>query len=450
MSPARDRGVDALRLVATVGVVLGHWLVTAPTVVDGVVRLDSPLRTMPALAPASWLLQTLGVFFLVAGFGAARGWSARDTGWGGWWWLRVRRLAGPVGALVAVVLLVAVAAGLHGAAQSLVRVVVLLSLSPLWFLGVHLALLAATPLLVRLDSRFGAAAAAVPATLAVLAPLAGDLTAQTAVLTAWWVPWQLGIALSRRPLPRPGALLLLAGGVAGVLVLVLAAGFPATAVGVRGALRSNLDPPSAATVCLALAQAGLCSLALPRLGRLALRVLGPRVPDRWVLPAFLLHLPVLVALWLATLPWAPLPGLHDAPADAGWLLARAGWVLAVAGVLVAAGPCRRLARSAGDALPHRAGGDRLGHGEGDPPVQRAGNDVVGPRLVADHVGDGGRGSELHPLGDPGGAGVDGPAEDPGEGQHVVDLVGLAAAAGGDDGGVPRGHHRVHLGDRVGQ
>ncbi|PZA20258.1 hypothetical protein, partial [Modestobacter versicolor] len=69
---SREPGIDALRVVATAGVVLGHWLVTAPTAVDGVVRLDSPLRTMPALAPASWLFQTLGLFFLVAGFGAAR------------------------------------------------------------------------------------------------------------------------------------------------------------------------------------------------------------------------------------------------------------------------------------------------------------------------------------------------------------------------------------------
>ena len=37
----RDASMDALRVVAIAGVVLGHWLVTAPAVAaDGDVRLD--------------------------------------------------------------------------------------------------------------------------------------------------------------------------------------------------------------------------------------------------------------------------------------------------------------------------------------------------------------------------------------------------------------------------
>ena len=331
----RDAGMDALRVLAIAGVVLGHWLVTAPTVaVDGMVRLDSPLRPMTELAPASWLCQTLGVFFLVAGFGAARSWSTSAAGPARWWWRRVRALVRPVSALTGGVALVAVALALHGTGQGLVRTVVLLSLSPLWFLGVHLVLLAATPLLVRLDARLGPAAAALPALLAVAAPLGGTALAATAVLTGWWVPWQLGIALARRPLPRPAGAALLLGGVAGVLLLVQVAGFPATAVGVRGAAESNIDPPSAATVCLCLAQAGLAVLTLPALARLGrLRVV--RAANRAALPVFLLYLPLFAALWLVTLLGGPLPGLHDVPDDAGWLLARSGWLAGTA-LLIAA------------------------------------------------------------------------------------------------------------------
>ncbi|SFT40377.1 hypothetical protein SAMN05660657_00558 [Geodermatophilus amargosae] len=94
----RDRGVDALRGLALTGVVAGHWLVTAPGVpgaVDGRVATGSPLREMPALAPVSWLLQTLALFFLLACWAAARG-----TG-GTPWTAQPRRLALPVGALVA-------------------------------------------------------------------------------------------------------------------------------------------------------------------------------------------------------------------------------------------------------------------------------------------------------------------------------------------------------------
>ncbi|BCJ38347.1 hypothetical protein Athai_58500 [Actinocatenispora thailandica] len=78
---ARDRTVDALRAVAIAGVVLGHWLVSAivadpdrPAALHGA----SPLSALPALAPASWLFETLGLFFVAAGYAAAR--PRRSTG----------------------------------------------------------------------------------------------------------------------------------------------------------------------------------------------------------------------------------------------------------------------------------------------------------------------------------------------------------------------------------
>ncbi len=333
---SRDRGVDALRGLAVAGVVLGHWLVTAPGVPDplsGRVTTGSPLREMPALAPASWLLQTLALFFLVAGWAAARG--GRRPGWVG----LLRRPGVPVAALVAGVLALAGVLAAAGAAQGVVRTVVVLSLRPLWFLAVHLVLSLATPLLVRLDARLGAAAAVVPLAVALTGPLLADPAATLVTTTAaWWVPWQLGVASARRPPGRGACVALLTGGAAAVLVLVAVAGLPATAVGVPGAVASNLDPPSAATLALGLAQAGAAGLLLPLLRR----AVGP-VPalavrlGRVALPVFLLHQPLFVLLWLLTLPAGPLPGLHDVPAGAGWLLARAGWVavlvLALATVL---------------------------------------------------------------------------------------------------------------------
>ena len=56
--PHRDRAVDALRALAIVGVIFGHWLVTALVVLnDGhgsSVHDASPLATLPILTPASW------------------------------------------------------------------------------------------------------------------------------------------------------------------------------------------------------------------------------------------------------------------------------------------------------------------------------------------------------------------------------------------------------------
>src|ERR1700758_1830546 len=74
--PHRERAVDALRALAIAGVILGHWLVTALVVTTGgpgsTVHDASPLATLPILTPASWVFQTLAIFFLVGGYSAAK------------------------------------------------------------------------------------------------------------------------------------------------------------------------------------------------------------------------------------------------------------------------------------------------------------------------------------------------------------------------------------------
>src|SRR5580693_5737354 len=113
--PQRDRAVDALRALAIAGVIGGHWLVTAIVLGNGhggtALSDQSPLASMPWLAPLSWVFQTLAVFFLVGGYSAARGYR------GGYLpWLRKRmiRLGRPVAALVAVWIPVTVSMCLAG------------------------------------------------------------------------------------------------------------------------------------------------------------------------------------------------------------------------------------------------------------------------------------------------------------------------------------------------
>ncbi|MDR3081704.1 MAG: acyltransferase, partial [Streptomyces sp.] len=150
----RDRAVDALRAFAILGVVLGHWLVTALVADDGTLHTASPLNFMPWLAPISWAFQTLAVFFLVGGHVATKGYTsarARGVTYGQWLRTRMTRLFRPV---AAVLTLWAVATGcllVTGADMGTVHTLVKLALSPMWFLLVFAALTAATPLLTRLS-----------------------------------------------------------------------------------------------------------------------------------------------------------------------------------------------------------------------------------------------------------------------------------------------------------
>src|SRR5215831_7338121 len=158
--PHRDRAVDALRALAIAGVIGGHWLVTALVLghsSGGAVLSDnSPLASMPWLAPLSWVFQTLAVFFLVGGYSAARSYRG---GYPRWLRKRLIRLARPVAALVAVWIPATIGMILAGVPATSVHTLLFLVISPLWFPGVYAGLTARTAAAVWLVRRFGAWAA---------------------------------------------------------------------------------------------------------------------------------------------------------------------------------------------------------------------------------------------------------------------------------------------------
>ena len=215
--PHRDRAVYALRALAIAGVIGGHWLVTALVLgksSGGAVLSDnSPLASMPWLAPLSWVFQTLAVFFLVGGYSAARSYR------GGYLpWLRKRliRLARPVAALVAVWIPVTIGMILADVPATTVRTLLFLVISPLWFLGVYAGLTALTPAALWLVRRFGAWAAVFPAAVVAVTDLVRFGLSGPAwvgwvnVAAGWLVPYLLGIAWAlgslrgrRVPAPRP-------------------------------------------------------------------------------------------------------------------------------------------------------------------------------------------------------------------------------------------------------
>ncbi|MFF4614300.1 acyltransferase family protein [Nonomuraea jabiensis] len=366
--PDRDRAIDALRALAIGGVVLGHWLVTALVLDSGAIRVASPLRYMPQLAPATWLFQTLAVFFLVGGYAAARSLDAAAGTYRQWLGARLARLFRPVGVVLAVWSVTVAGMLAAGADTVTVARLVKLVLSPMWFLVVFAVLTAATPLVARLHLmwplvtvavldlvRYGAGGPSWAGAVSVLAgwPASHELgeslgsmsflvkwpashglsesLGSVNVLAGWLVPYCLGAAWARGALrSRTAGWVLSVGGAVGAVGLVLGAGYPAAMVGVPGAAVSNLDPPTLAAVSFGLAQ---CGVALLLLGPLRRAVRRPAV---WAAVALVNLSAMTIFLWhqsamilvsaLGLFAGEALPGLHTVPDGPEWVLARLGWV----------------------------------------------------------------------------------------------------------------------------
>ncbi|WP_426514344.1 acyltransferase family protein [Dactylosporangium sp. McL0621] len=341
MTTERDRAVDALRVVAILGVVLGHWLVTALVVDGDAVRVASPLRAVPGLAPASWLFQTLALFFFVGGLVASRPSAARRPAHRQWVSARLQRLFRPVIVLVAVWSAIVIAAtlwayvepgGLATALRS--HTVLKLVASPLWFLLVFAALTMAKPLVGRLHPGWPLAVVAA-VDLGRFALGAPAWTGWINLAAGWLVPFCLGAAWSRGAFRSRGvAWALLAGGAGATVVLVRWFGYPVSMVGVPGQRISNLNPPTLAAVTFGVAQCGLALLLLPALRRV-MRHDGPwrtvSAVNRSAMTIFLWHQTSLLAVSL--LVPGPRAGLQTAPSDASWLFARVLWLPGFALVL---------------------------------------------------------------------------------------------------------------------
>jgi hypothetical protein len=335
----RDRSVDALRAVAMLGVILGHWLVSAlvadpyePSALHGA----SPLSSAPELAPVSWLFQTLGLFFFAGGYAAACGGRGRRVL--PWLCGRLTRLVRPVVVLGAVWLPSLLLLTATGVPASTRKVVWSLVSHPLWFLLVYVLLTALTPLLRRWGRRSLPPLVAVVAGADLMRP-SGWLV-PVAVVAGWAVPYVLGIALAEGRLPRWAGAVLLPLGVAGGALLVLVAGYPASAVGVPGVRWSNLDPPSLFTLALAAAQLGAFLLLRPWLARLLRRPVAwapVAVLNLTAMTLFCWHQTALLLVTFVALLAGEPAGLLDAPTG-DWPAYRLLWLPVFA--LVLAGLCR--------------------------------------------------------------------------------------------------------------
>ncbi|MFG2889258.1 acyltransferase family protein [Streptomyces sp. NPDC048248] len=353
----RDRALDGLRALALLAVPTGHWLLGGFTLdTEGALHNASPLSAFGFLSPASWVLQMLGIFFLVGGHASVlslRRHAERGGSTGVWLRGRLLRLGRPVLAVTALwAMLIPVLYAL-GVPEPTLRTGATLVIQPLWFVGVYAVVTALTPYCLRAAGRWGAwAAAPLLAAVALVdllryGPLADAVPSWLSLLNllpGWLFAYQLGVSWGEKRLGARAALSLLLGGAALFAALLLFFHYPASMVGVPGASRTNSHPPSLLVLALAAAQSGAAILLRDRLARLLRR------PALWA-PVVVVNLSAMTilcwhqtAMLSAAVPASfagTVPGLTTAPETAGWILVRLAWLPVFAAALVLIGAATR-------------------------------------------------------------------------------------------------------------
>ncbi|KOU22644.1 acyltransferase family protein [Streptomyces sp. WM6368] len=335
----RDRAIDGLRALALLAVPTGHWLLGGFTLdADGGLHNASPLSALGGLAPASWVLQMLGIFFLVGGYASALSFGRRTGPVRAWLKGRVVRLGRPVLGVTAVWALAAPVLYAAGVPEATLRTGATLVIQPLWFVGVYVVVTALTPYCVRAARRLGGLSAApLIGTVAVVdflryGPFADSVPSWLAlvnILPGWLFAYQLGVCWGERRIGRRGAWLLLAGGALLFAALLAVFHYPASMVGVPGAARTNSHPPSLLVLALASAQSGAAILLRERLAKLLAR------PALWA-PVVVINLSAMTilcwhqsAMLAAAVPGSfagELAGLTTAPDGPAWIAARLAWM----------------------------------------------------------------------------------------------------------------------------
>ncbi len=342
-APTRNRYVDFLRALSICVVVLGHWLVNMPVVIDGEWRAAELLRVAPWTQWLSWAFQVMPVFFVVGGYSNAASWrSAQRKGldYGSWAAARLQRLAAPILPLLIFWACIAVTARQLDVEPALLRSVSRAALVPVWFLAVYILVTVATPLTHRLYREMGMTSFG----LFALAAAAIDLLAFSGGLTAlrwanygfvWLAVHQLGFMWQDGRLAGLKRGLPLALGGLGLLLLVTAAGYPISMLTVPGATVSNSRPPTLALLAVGVFHIGLLlTLEAPAqrwLERIRPWILTVLVNSR-IMTLYLWHLTVMVMLVGAAMQLGGI-GLSTKLGSAAWWLMRPAWITVLLAVL---------------------------------------------------------------------------------------------------------------------
>ncbi|SDU74231.1 acyltransferase family protein [Jiangella alkaliphila] len=368
-SGGRDRLVDAARAGSLAIVVAGHWLMASFSVSpSGRIVGENALSFLPALRPATWVLQVMPLIFMAGGFANRTVWRRTVAAGGGprdFVRSRLVRLWRPAAVFLAAVPVVAVVALAAGVPAGDALAVAGLLVQPLWFLAVYTGIIVVAPFLLRWHAAvprtvlavLASGAVAVDAVRLTAGPAAGLPAGPGGTLTGWpaaaaavaaavaaanlalvWLfAHQLGVwygdgrfeVVSRRRLWA-----VLAAGLAALVVLTGPGPYPVSMVGLPGEL-SNMSPPTVCVLVLSIGQGAALLLARPRLLGWLHRPAPWAVVRRFggvAMTVYLWHLLVLVAAFGVVLAVDELP---PRPGTATWWLTRPVWLLALGAALLA-------------------------------------------------------------------------------------------------------------------
>jgi hypothetical protein len=342
--PGRNRYVDFLRAASIVVVVIGHWLMAAPSLEGGRFSLGDMLRLAPWSQWLTWAFQVMPLFFIVGGYANAASWEAacRSGGsYGAWINGRLRRLVVPVVPLLVAWSLLALIGRLLGLSATLVGIGSQVAFIPTWFLAVYVLVVVVAPWMHRLWRRFGMASFLALAAGAVL------IDALAFGAGAGWLRWAnyafvwLGVHhlgflwWDGRLSGRTRALGCAGIGLATLVVLVFVASYPVSMITVPGEELSNSRPPTLALLALGMLHGGLV-LAVETPARRWLERLRPWTAtilvNGSIMTLYLWHATVMV-LVVGLLYWLGGVGLRQEPASAQWWATRPVWIVTLFAVL---------------------------------------------------------------------------------------------------------------------
>ncbi|EKF24399.1 acyltransferase family protein [Mycolicibacterium hassiacum DSM 44199] len=307
ITPAsRDRAIDVIRIVALVGVVVGHTVMATSVISEGVFVWGNLLTASPVFQALTWVFQIMPLFFFAGVAASVESWRAGGS-WGNWLLRRCTRLYRPVFYYLAF-WAVALTAARFVLPLHVWRPIAGISTQLLWFLGAYVLVLAAVPMLARITTtrRLVAAVAGLYAAIAIVDVIRINVDGLGALgylnLSVWLIPGLLGVAYRRELLSRTTALGLAAGMLAVNLALLVFGPYELSLVGIETQQLKNMTPPSLLMAGHAIMMCAVAIAAAPAIARWAQR---PRV---WWLVAigntgamtlYLWHMPPLLATHLA-------------------------------------------------------------------------------------------------------------------------------------------------------